>query len=139
MSVTDNMDVPPEDIPINQANPAAPTTDPNAPVTIGMLANKFFSFHNLISGLINRIDNLSAAANQPPVNVQPPIPSTTAVTNRGTPKFKEPSIFTGKATQVVGFLQEIRDTLHLLRGTYTTDKDKCLYMATYFGEGTPKE
>ena len=30
-------------------------------------------------------------------------------------KFKEPAIFTGKATQVVGFLQEIKDTLYLLR------------------------
>lgn len=84
--------------------------------------------------------------NQPPPN-NPPPPSpvaqssapTTTLTPQGTPKFKEPTVFNGKATQVVGFLQEIRDALYLLRSTYVTDKDKCIYLATYLGEGTPKE
>jgi hypothetical protein len=59
--------------------------------------------------------------------------------SKATPKFKEPTMFTGKATQVVGFIQEVKDTVYLLRDVYVLDKDKCIYMSTYLGPGTPKE
>ncbi|ESK81033.1 hypothetical protein Moror_16273 [Moniliophthora roreri MCA 2997] len=58
---------------------------------------------------------------------------------KGTSTFNKPSIFTGKATQVVGFLQEITDTLYLLCDIYTTDRDKCIYMSTYFSSSSSKK
>ncbi|KAG5220090.1 Retrotransposon-derived protein [Salix suchowensis] len=52
-----------------------------------------------------------------------------------TAKFKEPRIFTGKASNVPGFIAEVSDGVELQRAQLPTDKDKCFYMGTYLGNG----
>ncbi|KAK1234121.1 hypothetical protein PQX77_002678 [Marasmius sp. AFHP31] len=56
-----------------------------------------------------------------------------------TGKFNEPTMFSGQATAIPGFVQSIKDTLYLQCHIYVTDKDKCIYMSTYFSQGLAKE
>lgn len=57
---------------------------------------------------------------------------------RGAAKFKEPRVFTGKASDVPGFIAEVSDGVELQRAQLPTDRDKCFYMGTYLGNGSPK-
>ena len=59
-------------------------------------------------------------------------------TSRNAPKFREPRIFTGKASDVEAFLNEMRDAVQLSRGQLPVDRDRSIYMGTYLGDGSPK-
>jgi hypothetical protein len=58
---------------------------------------------------------------------------------RGNPRFREPFVFKGKATEVNDFLMLIKDAIHLSRKALPTEDDKCIYMATYLAEGSPRQ
>ncbi|KAJ3965156.1 hypothetical protein EV361DRAFT_873425 [Lentinula raphanica] len=121
--------------------------DANDPVTYGMVQNGFNNFETVLKGITERINELanivSASAQTPAVPPHPSTPPSTtpAMFNAAprSPKFKEPTVFDGKGSKVEGFIQEISDALTLLRNTYTSGQDKCLYMASYLGDGTPRE
>jgi Retrotransposon gag protein len=66
-------------------------------------------------------------------------PPDVAINPRGNPRFREPFVFKGKATEVNDFLMLIKDAIHLSRKALPTEDDKCIYMATYLAEGSPRQ
>jgi hypothetical protein len=57
----------------------------------------------------------------------------------GVPKFKKPRTFNRKATSVTPFLQEVQNTVFLSHQSLLSKKDKCVYLSTYLGNGSPKD
>jgi hypothetical protein len=56
---------------------------------------------------------------------------------KGAPRFKEPRVFNGNASEAVPFLNEIEDAVKLSRTTLPTESDKAMYLASYLGNGSP--
>ncbi|KAJ3763906.1 hypothetical protein EV360DRAFT_65954, partial [Lentinula raphanica] len=128
-----------------QETPAiAPQPAPGDPVTFGMVQSGFANFQTVLDNVNVRLNQLtSLVTNLPAPTPRQPTPPPTIPALSGSapksPKFKEPSTFDGKGSKVEGFMQEISDALTLLRHNYTSEQDKCLYMASYLGDGTPRE
>ncbi|KAE9403169.1 hypothetical protein BT96DRAFT_936695 [Gymnopus androsaceus JB14] len=100
-------------IPTQQTNPKP---DPNATVNFATMQKGFFNLKAMFDGSLKDLANSL----------------TDQIASPQTPMHHHLEGNTG-------FLQEIKDTLYLLWNTYTTDKDKGIYLATYLSDGTPKE
>ncbi|KIK66325.1 hypothetical protein GYMLUDRAFT_55626 [Collybiopsis luxurians FD-317 M1] len=72
---------------------------------------------------------------------QPTIPSVPTLTPslNVKPMFNLPKEFKGKATEVESFLDTINNTVELQCTSLTVECDKSLYMATFLGEGSPRQ
>lgn len=60
-----------------------------------------------------------------------------ATTPSGNIRAKEPRVFSGKATEVEPFLEELEICLSHQRRAITTDFDRAKYMRLYLGSGSP--
>ncbi|EEB88878.1 hypothetical protein MPER_13098, partial [Moniliophthora perniciosa FA553] len=87
-----------------------------------------------VAQLVTELKGVAAAVDGTPKGTTP-----SGTPSSGTPKFKEPRVFDGKGTSVVPFLQEIKNAVYLSRRSLATEKDKCVYLSTYLGNGSPRE
>jgi hypothetical protein len=55
------------------------------------------------------------------------------------PRFKEPTVFTGKLADVDMFIHEIQGAWKLQCTSLITEDEKITYLATYLGSGAPKK
>ncbi|KAF5339905.1 hypothetical protein D9758_015029 [Tetrapyrgos nigripes] len=76
----------------------------------------------------------SSSRGKDPVRPSSPPPSS----SYKPPSFTPPTPFKGKATDVETFIDSVQDAVELLGRTLTTDRQKCIYMATLFAEA-PKQ
>ncbi|KAF5389399.1 hypothetical protein D9757_004405 [Collybiopsis confluens] len=66
-----------------------------------------------------------------------PAPATDSIASK--PTFNPPNEFKGKVLEVDVFISSINTAVCLQRAALITKEDKCLYMTTFLGEGTPAQ
>lgn len=76
----------------------------------------------------------------PPPSAAPPPPAaaTIPVDPRGTPRFKEPAMFGGSASEVDPWIHDMESAVYLQRAMLPTDRDKVLYAVGFLKPGSPK-
>ncbi|KAF5391221.1 hypothetical protein D9757_003056 [Collybiopsis confluens] len=93
--------------------------------------------HEAAFDLINtRLSNLPTAYTSAPAPYAP-APATSSVASK--PTFNPPKEFKGKVSEVDAFISSIDTAVRLQRAALITEEDKCLYMTTFLGEGTPAQ
>ncbi|KAG5640472.1 hypothetical protein DXG03_008545 [Asterophora parasitica] len=70
------------------------------------------------------------------VHAQPAVPTTDP---RSAPHFRKPRTFKGKAADVQKFLQDVCDAVQLLRMQLPLKQDRCVYLASFLEDGSPKQ
>ncbi|OCH83842.1 hypothetical protein OBBRIDRAFT_808703 [Obba rivulosa] len=141
------MDTAPQ--PSAQSQPAQPETETpsdaavaqrlfEAVVALGWHADGFQSVqeqqNRMLEAITTRLEVLETAPQRPATSAA----VHTTVTPRATaPKVREPRMYSGKASDVVPFLREIRAAVYLQRAGLPTDYDKSLYFSMYLKDGTP--
>ncbi|KAG5633732.1 hypothetical protein DXG03_006743, partial [Asterophora parasitica] len=89
--------------------------------------------------ITDRLANLGTSATQPThfvAHAQPAAPTTDP---RGAPRFRKPRTFKGKAADVQKFLQDVRDAVQLSRAQLPLEQDRCVYLASFLEDGSPKQ
>ncbi|KAG5634287.1 hypothetical protein DXG03_005991, partial [Asterophora parasitica] len=89
--------------------------------------------------ITDRLANLGTSATQPThfvAHAQPAAPTTDPC---GAPHFRELRTFKGKAANVQKFLQDVRDAMQLLRAQLLLEQDRCVYLALFLKDGSPKQ
>lgn len=128
----------PEDLGAFQDNTAPPTPDAGSALwaVVQALGETQRQFGAAFKALTNRILAAPAPVAPPPVHTPAPTPSSSDP--RGTPRFKEPTVFGGSASEVEGFIIEIKNAVYLQCNALPTDHDKCIYLSSYLKHGSPK-
>ncbi|THG93431.1 hypothetical protein EW026_g7806 [Hermanssonia centrifuga] len=99
----------------------------NAVIALGRHQGQFAEYQARANGLL---DTLTQRLVDPQSQPRPPLPT-------GQVRFHEPRVFNGKAEEVVPFLREIKNAVHLQRRVLLDDYDKVIYMSTYLKDGSP--
>ena len=80
-----------------------------------------------------------------PAAPPPPAPAPAPTTSqpnpndpRGVPRFKEPAVFDGSASNVESWIDDVSNAVHLQRASLVSDYDKAIYIAGYLKQGSPK-
>lgn len=60
----------------------------------------------------------------------------TSISRKGKPQFKEPTMFSGKGSDVDSFLNDVLNAIELQRDTLVDERDKCLVFSTYLNPST---
>jgi hypothetical protein len=104
-------------------------------------AQLFWTQEAAMQSITNHLASLST--NTPPSQPAPTTTTaatTTAILNSNLkPVFNQPLIFKGKSTDIELFINSIDNGIELQLSSLPTDHAKCIYMASFFGEGSPKQ
>ena len=136
-------DLPPDPVPMPDA--ITPEQERqgilNAVFALGHHFDAVRATQHHISRTIEALTNRILTAPVPPQAPPPTAPAHAAPPSgdpRGAPRFKEPFVFTGSASEVEPWIDEISNAIHLQRSTLVTDYDKAIYLAGYLKVGNPK-
>ncbi|PSS03337.1 hypothetical protein PHLCEN_2v4011 [Hermanssonia centrifuga] len=99
----------------------------NAVIALGQHQGQFAEYQAQANGLL---DTLTQWLVDPQLQPRPPLPT-------GQVRFHEPRVFNGKAEEVVPFLREIKNVVHLQHRVLLDAYDKVIYMSTYLKDGSP--
>lgn len=97
--------------------------------------------NDLLQQLLDRTAEPAHAPN-PNSNPNPnpnPNPQTPAAPSVRLAKIKEPSSFTGKVSEVITFVTEMRQRFSYNPAAYPTEYHKCMYFGSYLASGAPKQ
>lgn len=131
---------PDQDIPQAQ-EPVAPTWE-NLLTMMQQMGQVQVNNNHLLQQILlaNNIGaNAPGAAAPAPAPLPVPGPIEIHPANPRLAKIKEPSTFTGKVSDVISFISEMRQRFDYNPASYPTDLHKCMYFGSYLGSGAPKQ
>jgi len=136
--------------PADNSQPTAASNTPQAPQTwqeamthllhgFGTWAQTTNQSQEAISTTMQALTaQIATLSTQVPTATRSTATAATPTAPSGSVRVKEPRQFTGKASDVEAFLDEITNNLYLQRRQITTDYEQSLFLSLYLTDGNPK-